>query len=321
MTTVVGFVGLGNIGKPMALRLASQQQAADLDVWVYDVAPEPLEEARAAGAGVAAGVAAMAARSDVLCVMVRDDEQVREVLGEVLGVAGDRLTVLIHSTVAPSTPGELADTAATHGVTVLDAPVSGGAMGAADGSLALMVGGTAAGFAAAAPVLNVLGSKVVHAGPVGAGTRFKLARNMLHFISFTAATEAQRLAEAAGLDLRDLGDVVRHTDAITGGAGAIMHRDTTAPLDPDDFWYGVFDNVTSLGLKDLGFALELAEGLGVEVPLAELAVERLGPGLGLPQPAADAAAEAPDDHSADHSADHSDSDTHHHHGPADEEHG
>ncbi|TYL46308.1 NAD(P)-dependent oxidoreductase [Nocardioides sp. BGMRC 2183] len=336
MTTVVGFVGLGNIGKPMALRLAAQQQSADLDVWVYDVAPEPLEEARSAGANIATSVAAMAARSDVLCVMVRDDAQVREVLGEVLGVAGDRLrdpagrerllraapraprrvatarratsmpsrprlarhpadatlataslpagslTVLIHSTVAPTTPGELADTAATHGVTVLDAPVSGGAMGAADGTLALMVGGTEEGFAAARPVLDALGSKVVHAGPIGAGTRFKLARNMLHFISFTAATEAQRLAEAAGLDLRELGDVVRHTDAITGGAGAIMHRETTAPLAPDDFWSGVFANVTSLGVKDLGFALELAEELGVEVPLAELAIDRLGPGLGLP---------------------------------------
>ena len=70
----------------------------------------------------------------------------------------------------------------------------------------------------------------MHAGPVGAGTRMKLARNLLHFVSFTAVTEAQRLAEAAGLDLIALGEVVRHTDAITGGPGAIMHRDTTAPL-------------------------------------------------------------------------------------------
>ena len=72
-----------------------------------------------------------------------------------------------------------------------------------------------------------MGSKVVHAGPIGAGTKFKLARNMMHFIAFTAATEAQRLAEAAGLDLVELGNVVRHTDAITGGPGAIMHRATT----------------------------------------------------------------------------------------------
>jgi 3-hydroxyisobutyrate dehydrogenase len=145
-----------------------------------------------------------------------------------------------------------------------------------------MVGGTDEAFAAAEPVLNALGSLVVHAGPIGAGTKFKLARNMLHFIAFTATTEAARLAEAAGLDLKALGQVVRHTDAITGGPGAIMHRETAAPLDPDDFWHGVFANVTSLGVKDLGFAIDLAHELGVDVPLAEVAIDRLGPGLGLP---------------------------------------
>lgn len=281
MTTVVGFVGLGNIGKPMALRLAALRAEADLDLRVYDVAPDPLEELRAAGAGVAGSVAELAGECEVLCVMVRDDQQVRDVLAEVLPAAGEGLTVLVHSTVAPGTPAELESLAEPSGVRVLDVPVSGGAMGAADGTLALLIGGRQDAFVAAEPVLRALGSKVVHAGPIGAGTRFKLARNMLHFISFTAATEAQRLAEAAGLDLKVLGEVVRHTDAITGGAGAIMHRETTAPLDRDDFWFGVFANVTSLGVKDLGFALDLARELGVDVPLAELAIDRLGPGLGV----------------------------------------
>lgn len=274
---MVGFVGLGNIGKPMALRLA----ASDLTLHVYDVAPGPLAELEAAGAKVGGSVAEVAAAVDVLCVMVRDDEQVRDVLGEVLGVAGDRLTVVIHSTVAPTTPAELADTAARHGVRVVDAPVSGGSMGAAEGTLAIMVGGDQTAFAAARPALDVMGSKVVHTGPIGAGTRFKLARNLMHFVSFTAATETQRLAEAAGLDLRALGDVVRHTDAITGGPGAIMHRETTAPLAEDDFWHGVLSHVAALGEKDLGFALELADELGVDVPLARQASERLRKGLGL----------------------------------------
>ncbi|WP_232676518.1 NAD(P)-dependent oxidoreductase [Nocardioides sp. R-C-SC26] len=282
MTLTVGFVGLGNIGKPMALRLASQREDADLDVLVYDIAAEPLAEAERAGARAAESVAAMAAVCDVLCLMVRDDAQVREVMGEILGVAGDRLTVVIHSTVSVHTPRQLAVTAARQGVRVVDAPVSGGAMGAADGSLAILVGGEEEAFLAAEPVLRTMGSKVVHAGPIGSGTTFKLARNMMHFVSFTAATEAMRLAEAAGLDLKALGDVVRHTDAITGGAGAIMHRESTSALPADDFWYGVFSNVTSLGEKDLGFAIELARELGVEVPLAELAIDRLGPGLGVP---------------------------------------
>jgi len=166
-------------------------------------------------------------------------------------------------------------------VLLVDAPVSGGAMGAADGTLAIMVGGTEEAFAAARPALDALGSKVVHAGTIGAGTKFKLARNMMHFISFTAATEAQRLAEAAGLDLRALGDVVRHTDAITGGPGAIMHRETAAPIEDGDFWMGVFPHVADLGEKDLRFATELGESLGVDTPLADLALRRLRTGLGL----------------------------------------
>jgi 3-hydroxyisobutyrate dehydrogenase-like beta-hydroxyacid dehydrogenase len=272
MTTRVGFVGLGNIGKPMALRLAA---ADGIDVWVYDVVRGPVEELEAAGARGADSVAALAARSDVVCVMVRDDDQVRKVAEEV----GPGPVLVVHSTVAPGTPAELE----ALGLTVLDAPVSGGPMGAVEGSLAILVGGAEAAFASARPVLDAMGSKVVHAGPLGAGTRMKLARNLVHFVAFTAVTEAQRLAEAAGLDLVELGEVVRHTDAITGGPGAIMHRDTTAPIAPDDFWYAVFDHVRALGEKDLGFAVGLAEELGVDVPLARLALDRLGPGLGLPE--------------------------------------
>ncbi|MFE7226701.1 NAD(P)-binding domain-containing protein [Nocardioides sp. NPDC057577] len=299
--TRAGFVGLGNIGKPMALQLAGTD---GIELWVHDIAPEPVAELSAAGAKATASVADLATAVDVLSVMVRDDDQVREVLAEVLAAVGDRpegapLTVLVHSTVAPKTPAELAATAQPHGVHVLDAPVSGGPMGAAEGTLAILVGGSPEAYAAAGPVLAAMGSKVVHAGPVGTGTRFKLARNLLHFASFTAATEAQRLAEAAGLDLVALGDVVRHTDAITGGPGAIMHRDTTAPIEETDFWHGVFGHVTALGEKDLGFAIALADELGVEVPLARLARERLAPGLGLSgsgpaEPAEDKFADLPE---------------------------
>jgi 3-hydroxyisobutyrate dehydrogenase len=269
MTPSVGFVGLGSIGRPMALRLV------DLDLRVHDVASEPVAELVAAGAAAASSVAD-AAEADVLCVMVRDDEQVRAVASEVIA-SGAAPVLVVHSTVAPGTPADLASL----GLRVLDAPVSGGPMGAADGSLAILVGGDEASYAVAEPVLTRMGSKVVHAGPLGAGTRMKLARNLIHFVAFTAVTEAQRLAEASGLDLLALGEVVRHTDAITGGPGAIMHRDTTAPLAADDFWHGVFDHVRALGEKDLSFAIELAATLGVDVPLAQLAREHLAKGLGL----------------------------------------
>lgn len=264
----VGFVGLGAIGKPMALRLAA---ADGLELSVYDVVPEPVAELVAAGATAAPSVAGIDA--DVVCVMVRDDEQVRDVAAAV----GPGPVLVVHSTVAPGTPAALA----ADGLTVLDAPVSGGPMGAADGSLAIMVGGAGEAYDVARPALEAMGSKVVHAGPLGAGTRMKLARNLIHFVAFTAVTEAQRLAEAADLDLVALGEVVRHTDAITGGPGAIMYRDTTAPIPEGDFWHGVFGHVRVLGEKDLTYAIALADELGVDVPLTREALPRLGKGLGL----------------------------------------
>jgi 3-hydroxyisobutyrate dehydrogenase len=264
----VGFVGLGNIGKPMALRLAA---ADGIELAVHDLLPDPVAELVGAGARAAATVEELDA--DVVCVMVRDDDQVRQVAAAV----GPGPVLVIHSTIAPGTPAELE----AQGLTVLDAPVSGGPMGAADGTLAILVGGAEEAFTAARPALEAMGSRVVHAGAIGAGTRMKLARNLIHFVAFTAVTEAQRLAEAGGLDLVELGNVVRHTDAITGGPGAIMHRDTTAPPAEDDFWYAVLDHVRAIGEKDLSYAIELAATLGVDVPLARLSRERLAKGLGL----------------------------------------
>src|SRR5699024_234146 len=153
--------------------------------------------------------------------------------------------------------------------------------GAEQGELAVMVGGPREVYDAIKPVLGLWAAMPVHAGDVGAGTQMKLARNLLHFISFTAASEASRLAEAAGIDIAKLGRVVRHTDAITGGAGAVMLRDTTAPIAADDFWHDVFTHVRGLGEKDLALALGLADRLGVDLPLGTLALRDLGAGLGV----------------------------------------
>jgi 3-hydroxyisobutyrate dehydrogenase len=273
----VGFIGLGSIGKPMARRLLGWPGG----LRVFDLAADPVAELVEAGATASASVADLAKAARIICVMVRDDDQVRDVVAQIVAAAQEDTVVVVHSTIAPGTPAELAQSAARHGVRVIDAPVSGGPMGAAEGSLAILVGGDEDSFATARPALALMGSRIVHAGPIGSGTRMKLARNLMHFVAFTAATEAQRLAEASGLDLVELGHVVRHTDALTGGPGAVLYRDSTAPLGRDDFWYGVFDHVRMLGEKDLGFAIELAAELGVEVPLAELALVRLGPGLGV----------------------------------------
>jgi 3-hydroxyisobutyrate dehydrogenase len=277
-----GFIGLGNIGRPMAQRLVDWPGG----LWVYDVDARAADALAQHGAKVATSPRELAAHAGVVSVMVRDDEQVRSVVTGPDGLLAGLATgaaIVIHSTIRAETAAELELVAAPHGVGVLDAPVSGGAPGARDGRLAIMCGGKEETFAAARPVLDVLGELVVHLGPVGSGTRAKLARNLLHFVAFAATTEANRLAEAAGIDPQVLGQIVRHTDAITGGPGAIMLRDTAAPIDPASPWFGIFDAVRILGEKDLSFAIELAEQLDVAVPLARVALDQLAPGLGLPK--------------------------------------
>lgn len=275
----VGYIGLGNMGAPMATRLLEWPGG----LMVCDVRPAALEPFTSKGA-TAGSAAELAAACQVISITVLNDAQVREVLtgpDGILANAREGLVVAVHSTIADTTAVELAAECAAAGVGFVDAPVSGGAVGAAEGRLATMVGASEADFAAVKPSFELWAGLVVHAGEPGAGTRMKLARNLLHFISFTAVGEAARLAEAAGLSLTDLGNVVRHTDAITGGAGAIMYRDTAAPIPPGDPWEGIFGHVRSLGEKDLRLALELAQRLGTTLPLGELSLANLGNALGL----------------------------------------
>jgi 2-hydroxy-3-oxopropionate reductase len=212
---------------------------------------------------------------------VLDDGQVRSVTAEILTAAAPGTVVAVHSTIRAETAEELAAVAAPCGVVVVDAPVSGGFMGAHEGTLAVMVGGTAEAVERCREPFSRWATLVEHLGPVGAGTRAKLARNLITFVSYAAATEAQRLAEAAGVDLGRLAEVVRHSDVVTGGPGAIMFRNTTAPLERDDSLYEIVEHTLGLGEKDLALALELGRQLDVDLPLAALALERLRPGLGL----------------------------------------
>lgn len=275
--TRLGCIGLGNMGAPMAKRLLDRPGG----LTVLDTRPEAVAPFTAAGARAADDPADLARECDVVCVTVVDDAQVRTVVAGLLGGARPGTVIAVHSTVADTTAVELAAACAERGLELVDAPVSGGAPGAEQGRLAVMVGASDAAFDMVREPFSWFSDLVVHAGPVGAGTRMKLARNLLHFVSFTAAAEAQRLAEAAGLDITALGKVVRHTDAISGGAGAIMLRDTTAPIPLDDFWFPILDHVRALGEKDLSLALGLGARLGVDLPLAARALGDLGPGLGV----------------------------------------
>lgn len=275
---VVGFIGLGQIGAPMAGRLVGWPGG----LHVFDVRPEAAVPLVEQGATLAASVAELGGACDVTSVMVLDDDQVRTVVAELLTTAKPGAIIAVHSTIRDETAEELAAVAAGREVELLDVPVSGGFIGAHNGTLAAMVGGDRDAYERVKDVFATWASVVVHMGPAGAGTRTKLARNLLHFIAFTGASEAQRLAEAAGLDLRKLARVVRHSDSVTGGPGAIMLRDTTAPLVEGDDWYDVLSHTRDLGEKDLALALELAVGLGLDLPLARLALQDLAAGLGVP---------------------------------------
>jgi 3-hydroxyisobutyrate dehydrogenase-like beta-hydroxyacid dehydrogenase len=273
----LGYIGLGNQGAPMAKRLADWPGG----LIVFDVRAEAMTPLAELGANLADSVADVA-QADVISVTVLNDAQVREVVTELAAHAKPGTVIAIHSTIEPGTAPELAEQMRPKGVHIVDAPVSGGAGAADKGELAVMVGADDDAYELVKPVFKKWASMVVRAGEPGAGTRMKIARNMLTFIGFTAACEASRLAEAAGIDLQKLGRVVRHSDAQSGGPGAIMARDDTKPLDSDHFLYTMFVHTRGLAEKDLGLALALGEATGVELPLAEIALRDLAAGLGVP---------------------------------------
>ncbi|MCU1373718.1 MAG: putative enzyme [Actinomycetia bacterium] len=277
----VGFIGLGQIGKPMARRLTDWPGG----LTVCDANPAATRSFGERGVAVAATPAEVAERATVISIMVRDDVQVTEVLTGVDGIlstARPGTVVAVHSTVEADTPSRLAALAAAHDVHLVDAPVSGGTMGAANGTLALMVGGSDEAVELVREPFGAFAGLVAHLGPVGAGTRAKLARNLITFAAFAAVGEALALADAAGVDLGQLGEVVRHSDRVTGGPGSVMLRTSAAPLDPTDGLHDIFTHTRGLGEKDLQLALALGNDLGVDLPVARLALDRLGAALGVP---------------------------------------
>ena len=273
----LGYIGLGNQGAPMAKRLAEWPGG----LIVFDMRAEAMAPFAELGAAVADSVAEVA-KADVISVTVLNDEQVRDVVAQLASRAEPGTVIAIHSTIEPTTAVELAEQLRPKGIHIVDAPVSGGAGAASKGELAVMVGANDEAYDKVKPVFKQWASLVVRAGEPGAGTKMKLARNMLTFIGFAAACEAQKLAEASGIDLQKLGRVVRHSDAQSGGPGAIMARDDTKPLAPEHFLYNMFVHTRGLAEKDLTLALGLGSAVGVELPLAELALANLAEGLGVP---------------------------------------
>ncbi len=261
-----GFIGLGNIGKPMAERLV----AAGIPTTVYDVAALAIGDLAAAGAKPAGSAREVAAASDVIGVCVRDDAEVRTVLTGTDGILADARpgsVVAIHSTVLPRTVVELGKLAAGRGVGLVDACITGGQAGARQGTLTYMVGGSTADLERCRPAFATSAAKIVHCGELGRGAAVKLCNNLMTYLGFLAAFEATLLASGAGVSQQVLEEVTRSNGNLNDQMLAFLalHKLPAAQRN-DAGMQEALRSFTTLAEKDLALTLEFAREHGVALP-------------------------------------------------------
>ena len=256
----VGVVGLGNMGLGMAASLVRGGFA----VTGFDISPSRRQPAEAAGATVVTDLAAVLAAADALVFSLpyaKDVEAVVTAPGGLLARRDRKVIAIDTSTSDPATTRRLAARLAEAGHALLDAPVSGGPSGAAEGTLTMMVGGAAADLEEARPVLDAMAGRVVHVGPSGAGNIAKLVNNLLVAAHLVTTGEAMRLSEAAGLSAED---ALRVVNSATGRSAI------SEVMFPRWILPGTFDSGFSAGLmrKDVRLALEMAAQAGCDSPLS-----------------------------------------------------
>ena len=262
MSLRVGFVGLGDMGKPMAERLAANSA---FSLTVFDTRPAQTVEVVALGALAASSLGELAARSEIICVVVRTTDEVKEVI---LGPEGllarlaEGSVVVVHSTVSPKVLQEIAAVCDGRGVALLDVPVSGGAPAARNGALSMMVGGDRAVLERCRPVLEVHSGEIFHLGGVGAGQVGKIINNLSYNISVVNAAECVRLAAAAGIAQESIVSLLQASSGVTypilNWTRCMEHGAVDAP------------RLSAIRHKDVCMALELARELGVEARLGAL---------------------------------------------------
>lgn len=250
--STVGFVGIGIMGGGMARNLV----AAGFNVVVWNRTRSKAEAIE--GAAVAGSPRELADRCDVILICVSDSADVEAVVNGDDGILAGLSTgalVLDHSTISPAVTRELAAAVARAGGSWVDAPVSGGSEGAANGTLSIMVGGEDSDVARAMPYFEAMGKTITHVGPVGSGQLVKIVNQMLVVINQLAVSESLLFAEAAGLDL----DAT--LQAVTGGAAGSWMLANRGPQMVERDWRPGF--TIDLQLKDLRLVLEAADELGV----------------------------------------------------------
>ncbi|WKD30922.1 3-hydroxyisobutyrate dehydrogenase [Streptomyces xanthophaeus] len=283
MSRTVAFVGLGHMGGPMAANLVK----AGHRVLGFDLVPELLETAAATGVEPAVSAAAAAAGADVVITMLPAGAHVLSLYGEggLLAAARPGTLFVDCSTIDVADARAAHEAAGAAGHRSLDAPVSGGVVGAQAASLTFMAGGGAEEFAAAGPLLGAMGKKAVHCGAAGAGQAAKICNNMILAVSMIGVSEAFVLAESLGLDHQALYDVASTASGQCWALTVNCPVPGPVPGSPAnrDYLPGF---ASPLMAKDLALAANALRAGGVEAPLglkaAELyAVFAAGEGAGL----------------------------------------
>ena len=267
--TTIAFIGLGNMGGPMAANLVKAGYA----VRAFDLASASLEAAVAAGANAATSARDAVEGAQAVISMLPASRHVEGLfLGEggILSAIEPNALVIDSSTIAPASARKVAEAATARGLAMLDAPVSGGTAGAAAGTLTFIVGGEAAALERARPVLQAMGKNIFHMGAAGAGQVAKLCNNMALGVIMAVTGEAIALGVAHGLDAKTLSDMMAVSTSRSWATEVCNPWPGVHPNAPASRGYsGGFGN--DLMLKDLGLAVEAAMGVGASIPLGELA--------------------------------------------------
>ena len=257
----IGFIGLGNMGAPMAANLS----AAGHDVVGFDTLAKP-------DMALAASAAEAAADADVVITMLPNGEILRAVAAEVLPAMASGTVLLDCSTVDVASARAVAEDAAKIQIGTLDAPVSGGIGGAQAGTLTFMVGGSEEAFATAEPLFDIMGQKAVHCGPAGNGQAAKICNNMILGITMIGTCEAFALADKLGLDRQAMFDVVSTSSGYSWTMNAYCPAPGIGPQSPADNDYNP-GFAAALMLKDLRLSQAAAEASDADTPMGAAATE------------------------------------------------
>lgn len=260
----IGFIGLGNMGAPMARNLA----AAGHEVTGHDPAGVDVQGVRRA-----AGAAEAAQGAEVVITMLPSGAILRSVAAEVIAAMQPGAVLCDCSTVDVDSARAVAAQAQAAGLRALDAPVSGGVGGAAAGTLTFMVGGPDDAFSAVQPLFAVMGQKAVHCGDAGAGQAAKICNNMILGSTMIATCEAFALADKLGLDRQRMFDVVSTSSGYSWSMNAYCPAPGVGPASPADNGYKP-GFAAELMLKDLRLSQQAAGSVNADTPMGELA-ERL----------------------------------------------